>query len=182
MINEAEKITEELAVLEIPLNRDLFMRTLIRELADVLQNVVGDEQASSFISVVGQVMGKRINECYCKALDAASLSREQVAAVLVDLKKRIDGDFFIVEQNDDKIVLGSRSCPFDEKVVGQKTMCMMTSNVFGSIAAANLGYAKVHLQATLAGGQSECRVVVFLTMGDEADAAEGREYFKSTVE
>ncbi|WNV03270.1 methanogen output domain 1-containing protein [Candidatus Methylospira mobilis] len=181
MSNDAENIAEQMAALKIPLDRDLFMRTLIRELADVLQDVVGAEQASSFISVVGQLMGKQINEQYCKALDATSLSREQVAAVLVDLKKRIGGDFFIVAQDDEKIIFGSRSCPFEEKVVGQKAMCMMTSNVFGSIAAANLGYAKVHLQATLAEGQPECRVVVFLKMSDEADAVEGREYFKSAA-
>ncbi len=31
-------------------------------------------------------------------------------------------------------------------------MCMMTSNVFGSIAAENLGYAKIELQETVATG------------------------------
>lgn len=178
-MSEADNIAKQVASLEIPLERDLFMRTLIRELANVLQEVVGTEQASGFISVVGQVMGKQLNEQYCKALEATSLSREQVAAVLVDLKQRISGDFFVVEQDDEKIVFGSRSCPFADKVLGQKAMCMMTSNVFGSIAADNLGYAKVHLKETIAEGSPECRVVVYLKMGGEADAVEGREYFKS---
>ena len=31
-------------------------------------------------------------------------------------------------------------------------MCMMTSNVFGHIAAENVGYAKVELQETIARG------------------------------
>jgi hypothetical protein len=65
---------------------------------------------------------------------------------------------------------------------------MMTSNVFGSIAANNLGYAKVQLKETIAEGRPEgrpecrpeCRVVVYLKMGAEADVVEGREYFKST--
>lgn len=37
---------------------------------------------------------------------------------------------------------------------------MMTSNVFGMIAASNLGYAKVELQETIAKGASGCRVIV----------------------
>ena len=181
-MNEAESMAKQVAELKIPLERDLFMRTLIRELANALQDVVGTDQASGFISVVGQVMGKQINDQYLQALEVASLSREQVAAVLVDLKQRINGDFYIVEQDAGKIVFGSRSCPFADKVIGQKAMCMMTSNVFGSIAADNLGYAKVHLRETIAEGQPECRVVVYLEMGEEADAVDGREYFKSSAE
>lgn len=181
-MNEAENIATQVAALEIPLERDLFMRTLIRELANVLQDVVGTDQAAGFISVVGQVMGNQINEQYCKALEVTSLSREQVAAVLVNLKQRISGDFFVIEQDDEKIVLGNRKCPFADKVIGQKAMCMMTSNVFGSIAANNLGYAKVQLKETIAEGRPECRVVVYLKMGAEADAVEGREYFQSSVE
>ena len=177
-MSETESLAKQMAALEIPLERDLFMRTLVRELANVLEDVVGIDKASGFISVVGQVMGNQINEQYSQALEVVSLNREQVAAVLVDLKKRIGGDFFIVEQSGGKIVLGSRSCPFAGKVIGQKAMCMMTSNVFGSIAATNLGYAKVHLKETIAEGRPECRVVVYLKMDDEADAAEGREYFK----
>jgi hypothetical protein len=55
---------------------------------------------------------------------------------------------------------------------------MMTSNVFGSIAAQNLGYAKVELQETIAQGNAECRVVVHLNPAGESQGAKGREYFK----
>jgi hypothetical protein len=54
---------------------------------------------------------------------------------------------------------------------------MMTSNVFGSIAANNVGYAKVELQETIARGAPGCRVVVYLKPTGEAALAEGREYF-----
>jgi PAS domain S-box-containing protein len=126
--------------LPIPLERDVFLRTLIRELAGTLQEVVGLEEASGFVSVVGQKVGEQINESYKAALSVLELSRTQVAAVLVDLKRRIQGDFFIIEENDEKIVFGNRACPFAEKVIGRPAMCMMTSNVFGVIAAENLGY------------------------------------------
>lgn len=164
--------------LNIELERDVFLRTLIRELSGTLENVVGLEEASGFISIVGQNIGRQIDEIYKSALQLNNLSREQVAEVLVDLKKRLQGDFYIIEESDEKIVFGNRVCPFAEKVINRPSMCMMTSNVFGSIAAENLGYAKVELQETIAKGNSGCRVVVYLKPTEEAEDAYGREYFK----
>lgn len=172
-------VRRSLHVLDVPLERDVFLRTLIRELAGTLQDVVGIEEASGFISVVGQNVGSWIDQRYRAALGVSNLSREQVADVLVDLKRRIQGDFYIVEEGEEKIVFGNRACPFAEKVVGRPALCMMTSNVFGSIAAQNLGYAKVELQQTIARGDPECRVVVYLRSGPQSEAASGREYVKS---
>ncbi len=166
-----------LSALEVPLERDGFMRTLLRELAGTLQDVVGLEEASGFVSVVGQNMGLQMNRQYRDALGVRRLSREQVANVLVDLKARIEGGFHIVEQAEDRIVLSNNACPFGDRVIGRPALCMMTSNVFGSITAENLGYAKVELGETIATGHSRCHVVVHLRPTAEADAAEGREYF-----
>ena len=165
--------------LRLSLDRDSFSRSLIRELCGALQDIVGLKEAAGFVSIVGQRIGDEINGDYKAALGVARLTRPQVAAVLVDLKRRIQGDFYVIEESDDKIVLGNRACPFAEKVLGRPSMCMMTSNVFGSIAAENLGYAKVELQQTIAEGHSSCRVVVHLRPTAEADAASGREYFQS---
>ncbi|MDT9306737.1 MAG: methanogen output domain 1-containing protein [Limnospira sp. PMC 1291.21] len=168
---------QSLVELDIPLERDIFLRTLIRELAGTLENVVGLEEASGFISVVGQSMGRAIDHHYKSALQLSRLSRSQVAQVLVDLKRRINGDFYVIEEDDEKIVFGNRVCPFGDQVLNRPSMCMMTSNVFGSIAADNLGYAKVELQETIAQGHSGCRVVVYLQQTEDAEDAEGREYF-----
>lgn len=170
-------ISQSVNTLKLPLERDVFLRVLIRELSGTLQDIVGLEEASGFISVVGERMGRQINQDYKSALEISKLSREQVADVLVDLKKRIQGDFYIIEQNDQKIVFGNRACPFAEKVLDRPAMCMITSNVFGTIAANNLGYAKVELQETIAKGASECRVTLYLKLTAEAEETEGREYF-----
>lgn len=167
-----------LSEIDIPLNRDLFLRTLLGHLALTLQNVVGLEEASGFISVVGQEIGDEINQTYKKALAVSQLSQEQVGQVLLDLKRRIQGDFHIITQDSDKIVFGNRVCPFAEKVIGRPALCMMTSNVFGSIAADNLGYSKVVIEEAIARGDSGCRVVVYLQPTAEALAAQGREYCK----
>lgn len=168
-----------LTVLDIPLERDGFLRTLVRELAGTLQDVVGLSEASGYISVVGQRMGDAIDADYKAALGVDRLTRSQVADVLVDLKRRIQGDFFIIEESDDKIVFGNRKCPFAERVIDRPALCMMTSNVFGSIAAQNLGYAKVALERTIAQGAPECVVVLYLRPTAESEAVEGREYLES---
>lgn len=164
--------------LSIPLERDVFLRTLLRELTGALQEIVGIEEASGFISIVGQRMGEQIDSAYREALSVSQLNRQQVSDVLVDLKRRIQGDFYIIEEDEEKIVLGNRACPFEEKVKDRPSLCMMTSNVFGSIAAENLGYAKVTIEEAIALGHKGCRVVVYLKQSPESEAAQGREYVK----
>lgn len=178
-MSDKQDPAELVAGLPLGLERDVFLRSLIRELAGTLQDVVGMREAVGYISVVGERIGAQINADYKAALAVDRLSREEVAAVLVDLKRRIQGDFFVIEESDDKIVFGNRACPFADKVVGRPSMCMMTSNVFGKIAADNLGYAKVELQETIAEGHPGCRVVVHLRPTGGAQAASGREYFRA---
>lgn len=144
------------------LERNGFVLQLVRELTGVLQDVVGMEDAQGFISVVGIAMGEHLDQAYRNALSIDRLTRDQVSAVLVDLKRRIDGDFFVVEETEERIVLGNRACPFGAAVQGRPSLCMMTSNVFGHIASQNLGYAAVELEKTIAQGASECRVVIYL--------------------
>lgn len=172
-----EAVTE-VEKLRLPLERDLFLRTLVRELAGTLQDVIGLDDAAGYISVVGQHVGDSIDRSYRDALGVDTLDREQVRDVLVDLKRRIKGDFYVIEEDEEKIVLGNRACPFGDKVKDRPALCMMTSNVFGVIAAENLGYAKVSIEEAIARGDGGCRVVVWLRPTEEADLAEGREYVR----
>ncbi len=169
----------DIARADLPLERDLFLRTLLRELSGTLQDVVGLDEAAGFLSVVGQRIGEQIGADYRRALGRDELSRPEVAAVLVDLKRRIQGDFRVEHQDDERIVFVNRRCPFGDKVVGRPSLCMMTSNVFGVIAAENLGQAKVVLEQTIARGAPGCRVVVHLQSTPEAQAVDGREYFRA---
>ena len=172
-------IDSQIEALDIPIERDQFLRTMIRELAGTLQEVIGIEEAAGFLNVVGYRTGQHVNQLYQNALHLPNLSRDQVTSVLVDWKRRIQGDFYIIEETDDKIVLGNRKCPFAEQVEGREAMCVMTSNIFGAIAADNLGYARVELQDTIARGASECTVVIYLKPGEVSDEFVGQEYFKS---
>lgn len=177
-VESRDRIDPDLRELPVVLERDLFLRSLLRELAGTLEQVVGMDEAAGFVSVVGQRIGQQINDQYCRTLSPSGLSRQQVAQVLVDLKRRIEGDFYILQEDDDKIVLGNRSCPFGDKVYGRPSLCMMTSNVFGVVAAENLGYAQVVVEKAIARGDSQCRVVVYLRASEESSRVDGREYFK----
>lgn len=170
--------TGTLDLLDVPLERDVFLRSMLRELSGTLQDVVGLDEAAGFISVVGQRIGDELNHSYRTARSVDQLSRPQVADVMVDLKRRMGGGFRVVEQDETKIVLTNTACPFAEKVLGRPALCMMTSNVFGSIAADNLGFAKVVLDETIAEGASGCRGVVHLQHTPECEQASGREYYR----
>lgn len=161
----------------VPLERDLFLRSLLRELAGTLEDIVGLEEASGYISIVGGAIGDQIDSAYKRAIHVDSLSRDQVRDVLVDLKARIQGDFYVIEENEEHIVFGNRRCPFGDYVEGRPSLCMMTSNVFGAIAAENLGYAHVAIEESIAQGHPGCKVVVSLKASDPKTG--GREYFKS---
>ncbi len=162
---------------DLSLDRDIFLRQLIRELAGTLEEVIGLNEASDFISIVGQQLGDWINDKYQLSTGKTHFSREEVADILVDLKRRINGGFSVTEQDDEKISLRNTICPFSNGVLGRPSMCMMTSNVFGVIAADNLGYAKVELQKTIADGDGHCEVIVYIKQTAEAKSCTGREYF-----
>jgi len=172
-----DPITDLAADAEVSLDRDIFFRTLLRNLSGTLEDTVGLKLAEGYISTVGGEVGRWLDGEYRVGLGALSLSADQVADVCIDLKKRIGGDFSLISADDRKMVFGNTTCPFGEMVEGRPSLCMMTSNVFGRITADNLGYARVELDETIAAGARGCRVVVHLSPGGN-DAATGREYYK----
>lgn len=169
--------TTPLEFIEIPFDSDLFLRTLIRELVGVLEDVVGYNETAGYLTLVGQNIGEWLNETYKKALGVNTISPEQVVDVLIDLKRRLNGDFSLQQRNTEKIILTSNSCPFGDKVLDRQSICMLTCNVFGVITAENLGYAKVVLEETLAARDNQCKVAIYLENTSAAERAEGKEFF-----
>jgi len=168
------------AQLPVGLERDAFLRALLRELSGTLEDVVGLQEAAGFVSVVGQRIGEQLNEEYKRALGVERLDRATVSAVLVDLKRRIQGDFYVIEETEDYLVLGNRCCPFGDKVRDRASLCMMTSNVFGVLVAENLGYADIVIEQSIARGDAGCRVVVHWAPPDARERRRGREYFSAS--
>jgi len=165
--------------LDIPLERDIFSRSIIRELTGLLEEMIGLEEASGYISVVGQRIATEIDSQYKNVLKVDRLNKQQISDVLIDLKTRIKGGFHVIEANENKIVMGNSVCPFGDKSKNRPSLCMMTSNVFGTIAADNAGYAKVVLDKTIARGDPSCLVTVYFNETEEAKVDDGKEYYRA---
>ncbi|MDH5444433.1 MAG: methanogen output domain 1-containing protein [Gammaproteobacteria bacterium] len=168
-----------IADLSLSIDRDVFLRNLLRELSGTLEDVVGLDEAAGFVSIVGQHIGEWMDREYRAAIGTPQLNLQQVSDVLVDLKKRIQGGFGIESMDQEKIVLANTACPFGDAVQGRPSLCMMTSNVFGTVTAENMGYARVCLNKTIANGDGACMVTIYLNQDNLEDPDSGREYFKS---
>lgn len=168
----------EVAKLDVGLDQDLFLRELLRQLSGTLEDVVGLEEAEGYISTVGRAIGRQLDDRYRSAMGAERLDRDRMAEVLVDLKRRIRGGFRIHAIEGDRIVLTNTACPFGEKVIDRPSLCMMTMNVFGIIAAQNNGQARVDITQAIARGDNGCRVVVDLSARGEASAS-ARDFFRT---
>ena len=161
------------------IEKDAFMRLVLRELAGLLERTVGEPEAEAYVNYVGMSLGRQLNEDYRSCFQTEQLDVQHVAATLVDLKARIDGGFSIDSMDDEKIVLVNTACPFGEMVIGRPSLCRMTANVFGHIAAENLGYARVRIDEAIARGDSGCRVIVAFAEGTAPILPEDSEFFKS---
>jgi predicted ArsR family transcriptional regulator len=171
--------SHDVAGSDIDVDRDAFVRTILSSLVGSLDDVVGGHDARGFVSVAGQAVAAQLDASYRTALGVDRFDSATVADVLVDLERRIHGDFHVISQDGDRIVFGNRACPFAEHVDGQPTLCMITSTVFGRIVSEHLGYAKVELRETIAEGHGRCTVDVHLRPGPHTDTVPGRVYYRA---
>lgn len=143
--------------------RESFLRALVVQLARSVEMQSGPAAAEAAVAQVGTDVGQRMEEAFRLANDLTDrLTTDDIARLLVELKQAIDGDFFVVDVDDDRIVLGTHTCPFGDAVTRAPTLCRMTSSVFGGIARRNRGAAAVDLEQRIAVGDPQCRVTVWL--------------------
>jgi anti-sigma regulatory factor (Ser/Thr protein kinase)/predicted ArsR family transcriptional regulator len=140
-----------------------FLRALVVQLAQTVDAEHGPSAAEAAVAQVGIDVGGQIEEAYRRARGVTErLTPEQMGDLYVRLKRAIEGDFFVIEANEERVVLGNRACPFGPVVRYAPALCRMTSSVFGGIAARNRGAAAVQLEERIAVGDPECRVTVWL--------------------
>jgi DNA-binding NarL/FixJ family response regulator/anti-sigma regulatory factor (Ser/Thr protein kinase) len=143
--------------------KEAFLRALVVEMAQTIEADQGPDVAAATVAQVGADIGGRMEEAYRAANGIAGrLTPEQIAELYVRLKGAIGGDFYVIEADERKIVLGNRRCPFGPVIQRQPALCRMTSSVFGGIAGRNASHGAVVLEERIALGDPECRVVVWL--------------------
>lgn len=162
--------------LAIDFDHHRLLDTLITGMADLLETTAGVEDACAYVSSIAARLGADIEKQYKTALGVQNLNRDQLLAALVDLNKRADGAFSIIEENEDHIVLGNCKCPLGNAVINHPSLCMLTSNIFGVMTANAVGYAAVDLEQTIAKGAAACRVVLHFKRTELNP--DTREYFR----
>ncbi len=144
-------------------DKESFLRALVVQLAQTVEMQHGPDAAEAAVAQVGTDVGGRMEDEYRKAKSITGrLTPEQMADAYVRLKHAIDGEFYIIEANEKRIVLGNTHCPFGDAVRRSPALCRMTSSVFGGIAARNSDGATVMLEERIAIGDPGCRVTVYL--------------------
>jgi anti-sigma regulatory factor (Ser/Thr protein kinase)/predicted ArsR family transcriptional regulator len=143
--------------------RESFLKALVVEVTNNLELDRGPAAAEAVVARVGASVGQRMEEAYRTERSVTGpLSVDDVSELALGLKRAIDGDFYVISADEDKVVFGNRACPFGDSVKQAPSLCRMTSSVFGGIAARNSGRdVAVHLEERIALGDPECRVVVW---------------------
>jgi anti-sigma regulatory factor (Ser/Thr protein kinase)/predicted ArsR family transcriptional regulator len=158
--------------------REPFLRALVVELSRTVEDTQGPATAERFVAQVGATVGGQMEQEFRAARQIVGrLTPEQLADCYIRLKAAIDGDFYIIEVTDDRVILGNRRCPFGDTVRDSPALCRMTSSVFGGIAARNGGQALVLLEERIAVGDPECRVTVLLQ--PDPDDRQGHRYLSA---
>lgn len=143
--------------------RESFLRALVVQLAQATALVAGPSLSESLVTQVGSDVGEQMEAAYRMAHDiVGDMTVDEIASLYVGLKHAIDGEFFVIEASEERIVLGNHRCPFGEAVRLAPSLCRMTSSVFGGIAHRNRGAAAVDLEERIALGDPQCRVTVWL--------------------
>ena len=162
--------------------RESFLRALVVQLAQTLEFEHGPDAAEAAIAQVGSDVGGQMeDECRRAEQLVGRMTPEQMGHCYTRLKHAIDGGFYVIEANDERIVLGNTRCPFGDAVKQAPSLCRMTSSVFGGIAARNNdGPVTVVLEERIAVGDPGCRVVVQLRPDPEAPPTFGHRYAPPT--
>ncbi len=170
------ELTREIASKDISIDGKSFYLSVLIELDKLMEDVIGTEECRGFVGMVADKIGQLFQQQYRQALPDMVMSPLNIAHVLVDLKRRIGGDFSLLSVTPDKIVLHNKRCPFGDAVIQHRSLCAMTANVFGNITSDAMGYAGVELEKTIANGDGHCHIIVHLKP-DNVDHESAYEYF-----
>lgn len=156
--------------------KESFMRSLVVQIAQGVEHSLGPLAAESVVAQAGTDVGGQMEAEFRSSHPGLRelMTPTETAECYVRLKRAIGGDFYVLEADENRIVLANRACPFGDAVLRAPALCRMTSSVFGGIAARNFGEATVALEERIAVGDPQCRVVVYL--GEQPEIPYGHRY------
>ncbi|KGP72738.1 methanogen output domain 1-containing protein [Pontibacillus yanchengensis] len=156
------------------LSSQLFLSKLIAQYANIHHQSIG-AKAEEYIRQLGIRTGEWVESFYLN--QPYTLSVDEYAELIVDIKNSIGGHFEIDSVHPDCVVVKAHQCPFGDVVKDAPHLCMMTSSVFGGIASRHFGYGKVSIQERIANGDDGCKVYIYFSPNE----VEGEEYIDLPV-
>lgn len=141
-------------------DRENFALSLVLRLSEVMDSTVGPQETEAAIAQVASMLAADLDATLARQRGGTKLDPEQVALVLLELKRRIGGAFRIESIDEEKIVFRNAACPFGARVKGRTSLCRMTSGVFARVAEENLGFGEVDIERSIAAGDGHCHVVL----------------------
>ncbi|WP_407494972.1 methanogen output domain 1-containing protein [Pseudooceanicola sp. MF1-13] len=147
-------------------DREEFLNRMIGSLSETIEDVVGVEDAESFIGVVGRRIG---NSDLAEMPATEDVDAKSVGDHLAEFKRRIGGEFQVTSIDGATVTFENTRCPFGAEVTGRTSLCQMTTNVFGRVAANATGYANVCVHKAISRGDPTCVVTVRLAREAKED-------------
>jgi len=156
----------------VNMNRDIFLTQTINELALNIDK----NQIKRTLNKIGLKLGKQIEQLYKEFYSVEKLNISQLTEALVDVEKKIGGNFSVVEKTPEKIIFKNNKCPFgNDRIKECPELCAITSSIFGIMASKNFAYSKVCLKKTIA-KEDEDYIVIFLKKTRESEKEKGKYY------
>jgi anti-sigma regulatory factor (Ser/Thr protein kinase) len=153
------------------LTRETFLATVASALSRAAESDRSQDQLAAW---AGASVGQGAEHAYGRGHDERSPDAREVARIFVELQRDAGGDFFVVEADERRAVLGNRRCPFGTGVVGSPGLCRTTSAAIGTLAAHRAGEARVTLDERIALGDDQCRLI--LDLGPAAERPTSHRY------
>lgn len=108
------------------------------------------------------------------ARDADLSDAASVADLFVQTHRALGSDPLVVDVRDDVVEVAVRRCPFGDGVTGAETLCHVSTALAGRLGARVRGEATVVLDETIAAGDDECHLQLWL--GDPGDGVRGERH------
>ena len=156
--------------LDLPLDRDSFLRSVIHALSTAISQTTDRETSTRIVEAAARSLATEVDAEYRRALGVDALDRRQLANVLLDLGHRLEDGVTATDYDEanDRVQLDYLDSAEDG--VNAAVSAVKTA-MYGFIAAHNLGYARVEEGRDRAGAP---QTIISLRPGSG-----GREYFKT---
>ncbi|MBS3097860.1 hypothetical protein J4209_03655 [Candidatus Woesearchaeota archaeon] len=158
----------------IPVNitKEMVLKTIITNL--LLK--IDKEESKKLINETGLQIGKDIEKIYKEFYGVGKLNIDQIVEAFTDAQNKIGGSYIVIEKSADKVIFKGNKTAFGDMLSKVPSLSSITSHILGMLVARNFGYSKVSFKKSIAKGDNEDLIVVYLKKTKESEEEKADEY------